>query len=475
MKQWKVFAMTEENGRAMKVDVQLLAKYGRPGPRYTSYPTAPHFTSAFGPEDYRSELIETNRDENMADLSLYFHIPFCNTLCYFCACNTIITHDAAKIADYVGLLRKEIDMVSGLVNPNRKVVQLHWGGGTPSYLSPAQITDLFAYINEKFSFAGGAEISMEIDPRDLTPQHLPAIRKAGFNRVSFGVQDLDVKVQETINRVQPMDLNRRVIEESRDLGFESVNLDLIYGLPYQTVESFSRTLERVLEFSPDRLAVFNYAHVPWMKKHQRMIPADALPTPEERLQILKLVIERLTAAGYTYIGMDHFARQDDDLTVAMNNGTLHRNFQGYTTHAGSEVYAMGITAISQLDGVYAQNVKSIPEYREMLRRDILPTQIGVRLDEDDKLRRYVINEIMCNGRVLKSAVLSRFGVDFDDYFGESLARLDDLVADGLVSLREDRLQVHPKGRLVLRNIAMAFDRYLQEDHPDSEQKFSRTV
>jgi oxygen-independent coproporphyrinogen-3 oxidase len=459
----------------MKVDIDLLTKYGRPGPRYTSYPTAPQFTENFGPSDYRKEIVDTNRGGDMPDLSLYFHIPFCNTLCYFCACNTIITHDLSKIADYVTLLEKEIDLVSGLIDSSRRVVQFHWGGGTPSYLSPTQITDLVAHIKDRFQFADDAEVSMEIDPRDLTPQHLPAIREAGFNRVSFGVQDLNEKVQAAVNRVQPMELNRRVVEESRELGFESVNIDLVYGLPHQTVDSYAQTLDKVLEITPDRLAVFNYAHVPWMKKHQKIIPVDALPTPEERLQILKLVIERLTGAGYVYIGMDHFAGPEDDLTKSLNEGTLHRNFQGYTTYAGTEIYAMGITAISQLESVYAQNVKSIPEYREMLERDTLPTQIGYRLDDDDKLRRYVITEIMCNNRVIKSEVKTRFGVDFDSYFHDSLAKLDDFVEDGLVSFPDDRLQVHPEGRLVIRNIAMAFDRYLEDGQSESNQKYSRTV
>ena len=467
--------MKKGNNGVMKVDVDLLTKYGRPGPRYTSYPTAPQFNDKFGPEDYRSEIVETNKGADLADLSLYFHLPFCNTLCYFCACNTIITHNLSKIADYVALLEKEIDLVSDLIDSRRKVVQFHWGGGTPSYLSPEQIAHLVDYIKDRFPFAEDAEVSMEIDPRDLTPEHLPAIRKAGFNRVSFGLQDLDEKVQVAVNRVQPMELNRRVVEESRELGFDSVNVDLVYGLPHQTVDSYARTLDKVLEIAPDRLAVFNYAHVPWLKKHQNIIPVEALPSPEERLQILKLVIERLTGAGYVYIGMDHFAGPEDTLTKALTEGMLHRNFQGYTTYAGTEIYAMGITAISQLSGVYAQNVKSIPEYREMLELGRLPTHIGYRLDDDDKLRRYVITEIMCNNRVMKSEIESRFGVAFDEYFEDSIAKLDGFVADGLLSFHDDRLQVHPEGRLVVRNIAMAFDRYLEDGNSDPKQKFSRTV
>jgi oxygen-independent coproporphyrinogen-3 oxidase len=459
----------------MKVDIDILTKYGRPGPRYTSYPTAPQFSSRFGPAEYRTEIESTNQGDDLSDLSLYFHIPFCNTLCYFCACNTIITQNLTKIANYVDLLKREVELVSGMVNSNRKVVQFHWGGGTPSYLSPEQIDDLFSFIKDHFQFADDAEVSMEIDPRDLTPEHLPEIRKTGFNRVSFGVQDLDEKVQLAVNRVQPMELNRRVVQESRDLGFDSVNIDLIYGLPHQTFDSYSRTLDQVLEINADRMAVFNYAHVPWMKKHQNIIPEDALPSADVRLQILKMVIERLTDAGYAYIGMDHFARQDDDLTIALNEGSLHRNFQGYTTNAGTEIYAMGITAISQLDGAYAQSVKSIPEYSAMLDKGLLPTHIGYKLDDDDKLRRYVITELMCNNRIKKSDVRTNFGVDFDEYFGDAIAKLQEFTDDGLVTLHDDRLQVSEGGRLVIRNIAMAFDRYLPEGDPDSTQKYSRTV
>jgi oxygen-independent coproporphyrinogen-3 oxidase len=466
--------VTGEN-KIMKVDIDLLTKYGKPGPRYTSYPTAPQFTPEFGPNDFHKEIVDTNNGGNSADLSLYFHLPFCDTLCYFCACNTIITHNMSKIAGYVDLLKSEIQLVGELVDSSRKVIQFHWGGGTPSYLSPKQIGELCGFIRKYFTFYENAEIGIEIDPRGLSPEHLPAIREAGFNRVSFGVQDLDEQVQVAVNRVQPMELNQRVVDESRRLGFDSINIDLIYGLPHQTVDSYAKTLDKVLEINPDRLAVFNYAHVPWLKKHQRIIPVEALPAPEERLQIFKMVIERLTGAGYTYIGMDHFAKDDDDMTKALRERTLHRNFQGYTTHASAEIYAMGITAISQLDGVYAQNVKSIPEYQDRLAARELPTQIGCKLDDDDQLRRYVITEIMCNNRVLKSEVAERFGVDFDDYFRDAFPKLDEFVKDGLVSFLDDRLQVSEEGRLVIRNVAMAFDRYLEDGQADSTQKFSRTV
>ncbi|MEJ2721954.1 MAG: oxygen-independent coproporphyrinogen III oxidase, partial [bacterium] len=352
----------------LNVDLELLKKYSRPGPRYTSYPTAPQFSDAFGPDDFRDEIVASNSSAggDLPDLSLYFHIPFCRSLCYFCACNTIITHNPARIAAYLGDLRRELDLIAGLVNPDRKVVQLHWGGGTPTYLTPDQIRDTCAYINDRFTTAGDAEVSMEIDPRGLTPEHLPVIREAGFNRVSFGVQDFDPRVQEAVNRIQPEEMSREVAARSRELGFKSINMDLIYGLPYQTVESYSKTLDKIIDISPDRLAVFNWAYVPWLKKHQRVIPEDAVPEAGVRLDLLKLTIEKLTGAGYVYIGMDHFAKPGDELTRALENHSLYRNFQGYSTHADAEVYAMGVTSISQLRNVYAQNTKDTGTYAREL-------------------------------------------------------------------------------------------------------------
>ncbi|RMH78898.1 MAG: oxygen-independent coproporphyrinogen III oxidase [Calditrichaeota bacterium] len=457
------------------VDLALLQKYSRPGPRYTSYPTAPHFHEGFTETDFREEIVESNRLSPDVPLSLYFHFPFCRTLCYFCGCNMIITHNPARIERYLNYLKKEIDLIGGMIHPDRRVVQLHWGGGTPSYLTPEQIRDIFGYIRNRFPFAENAEISIEIDPRRLTPEHLPTIREVGFNRVSFGVQDFNPRVQEAVNRIQTEEQNRYVIEESRRLGFHSINVDLIYGLPYQTLESYQETLDKIIELSPDRLAVFNYAHVPWLKKHQRLLPEEAMPDAVTRLKLLKLIIERLTAAGYVYIGMDHFAKPDDELTRALKTHTLYRNFQGYSTHAEAEVYALGITAISQLRNVYAQNVKTTKEYERLLDEGKIPTYVGYRLTEDDHIRRYVITELMCNNRILKQEVWERFGVDFDTYFAHDLPKLEEFVADGLVSLLPDRIQVHRPGRLVIRNIAMAFDAYLGKERHQGSPIYSRTV
>ncbi len=458
----------------MKVDVGLLKKYNRAGPRYTSYPTAVQFGPEFTAADYAKELQATNTGDGLPDLSLYVHLPFCKSLCYFCGCTMLITHSRERIATYLDSLAKEIRAVAEMTNPRRRVVQMHWGGGTPSYLSTAETADLIGLLKDSFPFANDAEISAEIDPRNLPEGYLRAIRETGFNRVSFGVQDFHPDVQRAVNRIQPETLTRSVMSESRELGFESVNVDLIYGLPHQTAGTFAETLDKIIEIDPDRIAVFNYAYVPWLKPHQRVIPEDTLPSAEERLQLLKLAVERLTGAGYAYLGMDHFAKPDDELAVAARNGVLHRNFQGYTTHGDAEIYAMGMSSISQLANVYAQNEKDEKQYHERVDRGELPTIVGYRLNDDDHVRRFVIMQIMCNSVVRKNDMKARYGIDFDSYFAGSLDALGGFVDDGLVELLEDRLEVSEKGRLVIRNIAMAFDAHL-ESGPGRGPTYSRTV
>ena len=464
-----------ESSPRLEVDLDLLKKYNRPGPRYTSYPTAPHFHEGFGPEEYRQEILATNAGDTPRDLSLYFHFPFCKSLCYFCACNVVITKDASRVGHYLGVLKKEIDLVSNLIDSRRQVVQMHWGGGTPTYMSPDQIRDIFGYIREKFPFAAEAEISIEIDPRTIVPEHLPALREAGFNRVSFGLQDVNPEVQTTINRIQTDEQNAFVINESRRLGFDSINVDLIYGLPHQTVESYERTLEKIIAWDPDRLAVFNYAHVPWLKKHQKLLPVEAMPDAADRLRMLKLIIDRLTEAGYAYIGMDHFAKPGDELTKALRERTLHRNFQGYSTRAEADMFAMGVTSISKLAGAYAQNLKSLAAYEAALNEGRLPTAIGLKFSHDDLLRQHVITEIMCNNRILKRDVDRKFGISFDTYFADLPEKLNEFVLDGLVSLQPDRIEVCEAGRLVIRNIAMAFDAYLKPEASQEKPIYSRTV
>lgn len=456
------------------VDLEMLKKYSRPGPRYTSYPPAPAFTSAFGPDDFRRALEENNASGSTADLSLYFHIPFCDTLCYFCGCTMLVTHRPETIRRYLDHIEREIEMVRTFIAPGRRVTQLHWGGGTPSYLSPDEIRELAGFINDRFEFVEDAEIGVEIDPRGLTYDHMKAFREMGFNRISMGVQDFDPRVQAAINRIQPEEITRQAIEWSRALGFVSINLDFIYGLPFQTLPSFERTIEKIIALSPDRIAVFNFAYVPWLKPHQRLIRKEDLPAPEVKLQILKLTIERLTEAGYVYIGMDHFAKPDDELAVAQREKTLYRNFQGYSTRAGADLYAFGMSAISQFQNIYAQNFKELKEYYARLDAGQFATAVGYRMTEDDIVRRYVIMRLMCDMELTKVEVENRFGIIFDDYFADALEKLEEFVEDGLVEMTADRIAVHWMGRLVIRNIAMCFDAYLEKMMKE-RPIFSQTV
>jgi len=388
----------------------------------------------------------------------------------------LITRNRERIEEYLGYLMREIKLVGGFVDKRRKVAQLHWGGGTPTYLEPEQIRRIFGAISEQFTFHDDAEISVEIDPRGLTDAHLDALRDVGFNRASMGVQDFDPRVQEAVNRVQPEDMTRRIFDGLRDRDFESINLDLIYGLPFQTETTFIDTVERILDISPDRLAVFNYAHVPWMKKHQRVIQEETLPSPDQKLQILKSTIERITSGGYVFIGMDHFARPDDELTQAYLQKKLYRNFQGYSTRAGCDLYAMGMSSISQLQDVYAQNVKELPDYYAEIDAGRIPTERGYRLTADDQIRRHVIMKLMCDFELRPSEVEQEFGLDFHDYFSGELADLQPLILDGVVELGDDVIRASEIGHLLIRNIAMAFDAHLRRMKSESDTPmFSKTV
>ncbi|MCZ6819980.1 MAG: oxygen-independent coproporphyrinogen III oxidase [Calditrichaeota bacterium] len=459
----------------MLVDLEMLKRYDKPGPRYTSYPTAPKFTTGFDAAEFEAEIERTNQSDRSTDLSLYFHLPFCDTLCYFCGCTMIITRNRDRIDEYLGYIIKEIELVAGRIKQGRKVAQLHWGGGTPTYLDPEQIRRLFSAIRENFEFQPDAEIGVEIDPRGMTEEHLDALKDAGFNRASMGVQDFDLKVQQAINRLQSEELTRWAFDGLRARGFESINLDLIYGLPHQTVCSFEKTLERIISISPDRLAVFNYAHVPWMKKHQGVIREESLPGPEEKLNILKATIERLTSEGYTYIGMDHFAKPDDSLTQALHEKKLYRNFQGYSTKSGCDLYALGMSSISQLKDVYAQNVKDIPTYYEAIDAGRFATERGYRLTADDHIRRFMITRLMCDFELRKQDVEKRFGIAFDDYFAEALVKLEPMILDGLVEIPNGAIHVTEMGQLLVRNIAMVFDKYLGEMEKKNTPMFSKTV
>ncbi|HOI30476.1 MAG TPA: oxygen-independent coproporphyrinogen III oxidase [Melioribacteraceae bacterium] len=455
------------------IDLELIKKYDRPGPRYTSYPTAPQFNDSFTPEKYLDEVIRTNNQENPPDLSLYFHIPFCDTLCYFCGCNMIITRNRERIKEYTRYVKNEIDLLRSFIVEGRQTVQLHWGGGTPTHLNPDEITDLISYINGSFKFSPNAEEGCEIDPRGLTKAHLEALRNGGFNRISMGVQDFDEKVQKAVNRIQPEAMTREVVEWIRQLKFESINLDLIYGLPFQSAESFAKTVEAIIDISPDRIAVFNYAHVPWMKKHMALIKPDDLPLAEEKLEILKMTIEKLTSAGYIFIGMDHFAKPDDELAIALRDKKLYRNFQGYSTHAGADLYGFGITSISQIGRSYSQNVKKENEYFSLLNEGRLPVERGYYLSDDDLLRRHVITRIMCDFELDFSEVEKLYRVEFEKYFAVSIEGLKEFMNDGLVEINDRKIVVTEMGRLLIRNIAMNFDKYIEQK--SDKAKYSRTV
>jgi oxygen-independent coproporphyrinogen-3 oxidase len=458
----------------LKVDIDLLKKYDRPGPRYTSYPTAPYFHDGIGADAFREHLKEDSNNRQDEDISLYFHLPFCDTLCYFCGCNMLVTHNPGRIEEYITYLIREIELLGRELSPGRKVAQLHWGGGTPTYLPPEQIRRLGHAIHKAFAFTEDAEVSVEMDPRELTRDHMLALQEVGFNRCSMGVQDFDPVVQKAVNRIQPETITRQTVEWARELGFISVNLDLMYGLPFQTYENFEKTLDQVLDLNPDRFAVFNYAHLPKMIKHQRIIKDEVLPPPEEKLRILKLSIEKLTESGYVYIGMDHFAKPDDELTVAMNNGTLYRNFQGYSTHAGLDLFALGMSSISMLSRLYVQNYKKLNEYYTRIDAGTLPVMRGVVLTDDDVLRRRVIMELMCNFRLTKAKIEQEFGISFDSYFSEALKELKSFEKDNLIELSEKAIHITDPGRLLIRNIAMNFDAYLSTKSEDKPQ-FSRTV
>jgi len=454
--------------------IELLKKFDRPGPRYTSYPTAPLFSESFGKKEYEEEIARTNGAESGSHLSLYFHFPFCDTLCYFCGCTTIITNNRHRLDEYVPRLKAEIDLLSSRITPGRQVVQMHWGGGTPTYLEPEQIRDLTEYIGRRFTFGDVPEVSVEIDPRGLTFEHLQALRQGGFNRISLGVQDFNQEVQQAINRNQSEELTLRAIENSRKLGFSSINFDLIYGLPHQTVETFDKTLEKVIGLGPNRIAAYNFAYVPWIKPHQKLIRSEDLPSPDMKLRILTRIIERLTSAGYVYIGMDHFAKADDELTIAQRQKTLYRNFQGYSTNAGCDLFGLGMSAISHVGKVYAQNSKHLDEYYAAIDKGLIPTSSGYRMTPDDEVRKDVIMRLMCDLVLDVRDVEERFRINFDEYFKSSVDQLRPLFDDGLLTQEGRTIRVTMQGRLFLRNIAMCFDAYLPGFRLQ-KPLFSRTV
>lgn len=449
----------------------LIAKYDKAGPRYTSYPTAVQFTDAFGSQEYIEAAKASNARKN--PLSLYFHIPFCATICFYCGCNKIITNNRKRSQPYLDRLFKEIEMQGKLFDNRAPVKQLHWGGGTPTFLSHDEMRALMDKTREVFNILPGdeAEMSIEVDPREANADTVRFLRSIGFNRLSMGVQDFDEKVQVAVNRIQPKEITVETLTAARECGFNSISLDLIYGLPFQTVESFSKTLDEVIELSPDRLSVFNYAHMPHLFKTQKQMNPEDMPSPQEKLLILKLVIERLTDAGYVYIGMDHFAKPTDQLAIAQKEGLLYRNFQGYSTHSDCDLVGMGISSISQIGDIYAQNAKIMADYEAKIDHNELPIMRGVKLTEDDLIRRHVITEIMCNLKLDLDKVSEELGIDAREYFKADLPELDAMQDDGLIVIKDGIYYVQEPGRLLIRNIGMVFDAYLQKN----DNRFSRVI
>lgn len=460
--------------QTLEFDPGLIRRYDASGPRYTSYPTAVQFTEAFTPARYRELAAASNTGDNPAPLSLYFHIPFCDTVCFYCACNKIITKNRKRAIPYLAQLFREIEMQGALFDRDRPVDQLHWGGGTPTFISHQQMRDLMRVTGEHFHLRDddSGEYSIEVDPREADAETIGLLRELGFNRLSLGVQDFDSAVQKAVNRIQSEQETWAVLEAARREGFKSVSVDLIYGLPLQSLDSFAATLDKVIDVGPDRLSVFNYAHMPQLFKTQRQIDAAQLPSAEEKLAILGLTIEKLTAAGYLYIGMDHFARPDDELAVAQREGTLYRNFQGYSTHADCDLVAMGATAISKVGNSYSQNLKGLDDYAARIDAGELAVFRGVELDADDLLRREVITRLICNFELDFAAIEAAFDIEFNAYFTDSLRALDAFVEDGLLERGDRRLRVLPRGRLLIRNVCMQFDRYLKGG---GEQRFSKVI
>jgi len=447
----------------VQFDSELLRKYNQPLPRYTSYPPATELKPEFEEINFRAAIAVGNYKKT--PLSLYCHIPFCDTACYFCGCNTIITQRKEIVEPYLDYLFRHIEQMAELISSERTVHQMHWGGGTPNYLSMSQIEKVWTTIKQHYQFAPDAEISIEVNPRNLDREYIFFLRELGFNRISFGIQDFNPEVQEAVNRIQTEALLFNTMNWIKAAGFESVNVDLIYGLPYQTLETFRDTIYKTLQLDPDRVAVFNFAYVPWLKPVQKKISQDALPQAAEKLEILKMTIEELTQNGYQFIGMDHFAKPNDELSLAQNEGQLHRNFQGYTTKPESDLIGFGITSISMLDDVYTQNHKKLKDFYQAIDAGKLPIERGVSLNRDDVVRRTIIMELMCQFQLSKDDLQEKYHIsfeqDFDEYFFKEQLELKKLEADGLLEVSHNFIQVTPAGRLLIRNIAAVFDAYLQ--------------
>jgi oxygen-independent coproporphyrinogen-3 oxidase len=458
--------------QSIKFDLDLINRYDKAGPRYTSYPTALELHEGFGDQEYRRQIAKSNAEGG--PLSLYFHIPFCDTVCFYCACNKIITKNRKHAEPYLVNLCKEIAMQGDLFDANRVVNQLHWGGGTPTFLSYEQMKQLMTVTRQHFLLKDddSGEYSIEVDPRETHSRTIKQLRELGFNRISLGLQDFDPAVQKAVNRIQSEEQTFGVLDAARAEGFRSTNIDLIYGLPLQTVATFALTLDKILAAEPDRFSVFNYAHMPNRFKTQRQINDADMPTADVKLDILQMVGQKLTEAGYVYIGMDHFAKPDDELAIAQREGKLYRNFQGYSTHSDCDLIGLGITSIGRVGDAYIQNVKDLDEYDQLISQKKLPVYKGFELDDDDKLRRAVITQLICHFDLNFATIEQEFSINFADYFANELHTLTPMQADGLLTVSSEGIQVLPAGRLLIRNICMVFDKYLAQKQ---QQQFSKVI
>lgn len=454
-------------------DSELIVRYGGRGPRYTSYPTALQFSDSLTADDYKAHAVASNDSD--VPLSLYVHIPFCYSLCYYCGCNKIVTHNQARVDRYLEMLYREIDMQATLFNAGRKIEQLHFGGGTPTYLDRDQLSDLMAHLRNAFNFdeSENREFSIEVDPRTVDADRIRHLAELGFNRLSLGIQDFDPDVQEAVNRAQTPDEVRSLVRSAIDSGFGSISFDLIYGLPHQTVESFNTTLDLVIDMKPDRLAVYNYAHLPQRFKGQRMINSGDIPPPETKLELLHHTIDKLCDAGYVYIGMDHFALPEDELVRARSNGTLQRNFQGYSTHRQCDLISLGVSGIGNIGNMFAQNAITTMEYEALIENGELPIRKGIEVDDDDLLRADVIQALMCYDSLSFDDFGTEHNIDFREYFADEIKRLAPLAADDLIELDQSGVVITQKGRLLLRSIAMVFDRYI--DQSENDNRFSKAI
>lgn len=443
------------------MDLDLIRRLDRNGPRYTSYPTADRFTDAFNVDTYSTWLAKRQADGSSRPLSLYIHIPFCNTLCFYCACNKVITKDFSKAGEYVRYLTKELEMQAALLGPERRVEQLHFGGGTPTFLSNDEIRELMGAIRKNFTLIENGEYSIEIDPRKVSDETVALLGEMGFNRISIGVQDFDADVQKAVNRIQSEAETLQVIRAARANGFQSVSIDLIYGLPKQNLTGFKATLDKVIAAGADRLSIYNYAHMPTIFKPQRRIHEEELPSGQLKLDILSLAVKTLTDAGYIYIGMDHFAKPEDELAIAQRQGRLHRNFQGYSTHSDCDLVAVGVSAIGKIGPTYSQNYRELEKYYAALDNNELAIMRGLELNADDLVRREIIQALMCHFEIAKATFETEFKINFDTYFSTELKELVEYEAEGLLIISPQLISVTPKGRMLIRNICMVFDKYLR--------------